>query len=256
MAHSLFRDGVEFFNVAHRGFSANAPENTVASFEHAISAGANMLELDVMLTGDGRVIVFHDYRLGRTTNGTGLVSRLPAVQIRSLDAGVWFDDRFRGQKVPFLEEVLDMARGRVRLNIEMKHRRRDGVGVLVERCMKLVERHRMSDDVIFTSFNLEALRLLRYAKPRVRFAPIYRHNLNPTPRSFPLQYGAQGVVLNHLFLNSTAVRKFHDFGLNVFVYTVNGRRRISKMIGMAVDGIISDNPALVRESFRREREPN
>lgn len=246
MAHPLFRDGVQFFNVAHRGFSAGAPENTLASFEHAIDAGANMLEMDVMLTGDGRVIVFHDYRLGRTTDGTGLVSKLPAVQIRSLDAGIWFDHRFQGQKVPFLEEVLELARGKVRLNIEMKHRRRSSVGAFVERCIRLVERHRMSDEVIFTSFNLEALRVLRYMKPRLRFAPIYRHNLNPTPRSFPLQYGAQGVVLNHLFLNSMAVKKFHNLGLNVFVYTVNGRRRIRKMIDMGVDGVISDNPALVK----------
>lgn len=210
-----------------------------------MKAGANMLEMDVMLTGDGQIIVFHDYRLGRTTNGTGLVSRLPASQIRSLDAGIWFDERFREEKVPLLDEVLEMAKGKVRLNIEMKHRRHDGVAALVEKCIRLVERHHMSDEVMFTSFNLEALRLLHYSKPHLRFAPLYRHNLNPTPRSFPLQYGAQGVVLNHLFLNTTVVKEFHTRGLYVFVYTVNGLRRIEKMIRMGVDGVISDNPALV-----------
>ncbi len=243
MLHSLFGDGVHFHNVAHRGYSANAPENTLASFALAIGAGANMLELDVMLTADGQPIVFHDYRLGRTTNGSGLVSRLTSSHIRSLDAGIWFDDRFGGEKVPFLDEVLDLSKGKVRVNIELKHRRHDGIALLVEKCVKAVERHRMSDDVIFSSFNLKALRILHYNKPHLRFAPLYRHNLVPTPRSFPLRYGAQGVVLNHHFLNSTAVRRFHNLGLNVFVYTVNGKRRIARMIEMGVDGVISDNPS-------------
>ncbi len=245
MLRSLFGDGVHFYNVAHRGFSANAPENTLASFALAVNEGANMLELDVMLTGDGQPIVFHDYRLGRTTNGSGLVSRLTSSRIRSLDAGIWFGDKFEGERVPLLDEVLDLAKGKVRLNIELKHRRRDGVNLLVEKCLKAVERHRMSDDVIFSSFNLEALRVLHYNKSHIRFAPLYRHNLVPTPRSFPLRYGAQGVVLNHHFLNGTAVRRFHDLGLTVFVYTVNGRRRIEKMIEMGIDGVISDNPAEV-----------
>ena len=245
MVHSLFEDGVQFYNVAHRGFSAAAPENTLIAFEKAVKAGANMLEMDVMLTGDGQVIVFHDYRLGRTTNGTGLVSRLTAAHIRSLDAGMWFDERFSGEKVPILDEVLDMAKGKVRLNIEMKPSRHDGVDALVEKCIRAVERHHMGEELMFSSFNLEALRLIHFSKPRLRFAPLYRHNLNPTPRSFPLLYGAQGVVLNHHFLNRTVVRRFHDLGLSVFVYTVNGPRRIEKMIGMGVDGVISDNPALV-----------
>ena len=140
---------------------------------------------------------------------------------------------------------------RRRLNIEMKHRRHDGVTALVERCARIVERHRMNEEVMFSSFNLEALRLLHYRSPHLRFAPLYRHNLNPTPRSFPLHYGAQGVVLNHLFLNRTTVLQFHNLGLKVFVYTVNGPRRIEKMIHMGVDGVISDNPAVVGSIARR-----
>ncbi len=251
MIHSLFGDGVHFFNVAHRGFSAAAPENTLAAFEKGIRAGANMLEMDVMLTSDNQVIVFHDYRLGRTTSGTGLVSRLTAEHVRSLDAGIWFDEAYRHEKVPLLDEVLDLAKGRVRLNIEIKHRRRNGVAQLVERCIRIVERYRMNDEVIFSSFNLEALRILHYSKPHLRFAPLYRHNLNPTHRSFPLQYGAQGVVLNHLFLNQTVVRQFHNLGVNVFVYTVNGMRRMEKMISMEVDGIISDSPEMVNSVAER-----
>ncbi len=253
MVHTLFGDGVQFFNIAHRGFSKVAPENTISSFERAVKAGANMIEMDVKLTGDGHVIVFHDSRLGRTTDGSGLVGKLPASHIRSFDAGTWFGESFRGERVPFLEEVLEIARGRVRLDIEIKHRRKSDVGVLVEKCTGIVERHRMTEDVLFTSFNLEALRILHSGKPHLRFAPLYRHNLKPTRRSFPLRYGAQAVVVNHRFLNRASVGKFHDAGLKVFVYTVNGPRRILKMIDMGVDGIISDNPAAVSAAAGRTR---
>ncbi len=242
---------MEFYNVAHRGFSAIAPENTIAAFEKGIEAGANMLEMDVMLTGDGQVIVFHDYRLGRTTNGSGLVKRLSFSNIRILDAGIWFSHKYKTERVPLLDEVLEMAKGRVKLNIEMKHRRHNGVFALVDKCEKIVERHRMNEDVIFSSFNLEALRYLHYKAPNLRFAPLYRHNLNPTPRSFPLQYEAQGVVLNHLFLNRTTVQQFHNLGIKVFVYTVNGLSKIEKMIKMGVDGVISDNPAAVGTIAKR-----
>jgi len=251
MIISLFGDGVEFFNVAHRGFSAIAPENTIAAFEKGIEAGANMLEMDVMLTGDDQVIVFHDYRLGRTTNGSGLVRSLSSGHIRALDAGIWFSNKYKTERVPLLDEVLDLAKGRVMLNIEMKHRRHNGVYGLVDRCERIVERHRMSEEVIFSSFNLEALRYLHHKVPHVRIAPLYRHNLNPTPRSFPLQYDAQAVMLNHLFLNRTMVRQFHNLGIKVFVYTVNGLRKIEKMIRMGVDGVISDDPAAVGSVARR-----
>jgi glycerophosphoryl diester phosphodiesterase len=245
MTHSLFANAVKFYNVAHRGFSAVAPENTISAFEKGIEAGADMLEIDVMLTGDGQVIVFHDYRLGRTTDGSGLVKNLPFNQIRTLDAGGWFSQKYRTERVPLLDEALELAKGRIFVNIEMKHRRHNGVFSLVDKCERIVERHRMTDEVLFSSFNLEALRYLHYKAPRLRFAPLYRHNLNPTPRSFPLQYNAQGVVLNHLLLNRTTVRQFHNFGIKVFVYTVNGLRKIEKMIKMGVDGVISDDPLVV-----------
>jgi len=245
MSFSLFEDGVKFYNIAHRGFSAIAPENTIAAFEKGIEAGANMLEMDVMMTGDGQVIVFHDYRLGRTTNGSGLVKRSTFNHIKMLDAGIWFGRRYKEERVPLLGEVFEMAEGRVRLNIEMKPRRHNGVQALVDKCEKIVERYRMSDDVIFSSFNLETLRYLHYKAPTLKFAPLYRHNLNPTPRSFPLQYGAQAVVLNHMFLNRVTVRQFHNLGIKVFVYTVNALSRIEKMIRMGVDGVISDDPAAV-----------
>ncbi len=251
MSHSLFGDGVKFFNIAHRGFSAKAPENTMAAFEMAIGAGANMLELDVMLTRDGHVIVFHDHHLNRTTDGRGSVRKKRLAEIRSLDAGSWFGDKYRGERVPLLDEVLEVAKGRVRLDIELKPRRRGSIGGLVDACVKIVERHRMSDDVVLSSFNMKVLKYLHRKEPGFRFGPLYTSRLSAARRSFAGRYGAQTVVLNHIFLKSTTVHRFHDLGIGVFVYTVNGRRRIEKMVRMGVDGVISDDPSEVSAVIKR-----
>ncbi|MGC8595093.1 MAG: glycerophosphodiester phosphodiesterase [Candidatus Kryptoniota bacterium] len=251
---SLFKDKIDLFIVGHRGFSAIAPENTIASFRKAIEAGANMIEMDVMMSSDGGVFVFHDYKLGRTTNGSGLLRRVSKNYIRELDAGSWFSKSFAGERVPFLEEVIELARSSLYINIEIKHKWSDGLHELVDKTVQLVEKHQMMDSCIFSSFNLEALRYLHFKYPDAKFGPLYRHNLNPTARSFPLKYNAQAVMLNHHFLNSRSVERLHEHGLKVMVYTVNSANRIEKLIKMGVDGIISDDPALVRRIARRVAE--
>ena len=106
--------------IAHRGDTAAAPENTLPAFAAAIDAGAGGIELDVHPSRDGAPVVHHDYYLDRTTSGTGLVSDHTLAELRTLDAGGWFDERFAGEGIPTLEEVLSLATGRVRLEIELK----------------------------------------------------------------------------------------------------------------------------------------
>ena len=106
--------------VAHRGFSAIAPENTLPAFLRAIDAGADMIELDVRLTADHRLVVIHDATLERTTNGRGAVAHQTLDEPRRLDAGAWFGPVFAGAIVPTLDEDLEVCRGRVLANIEVK----------------------------------------------------------------------------------------------------------------------------------------
>lgn len=247
----LFKDETNFYIVGHRGFSAIAPENTMASFTRAIEAGANMIEMDVMMSVDGGVFVFHDYKLGRTTNGSGVLRRASKSYIRGLDAGSWFSKSYAGERVPYLEEVIELARTKAYINIEIKHKWLEGLHELVDKAVRLVEKYQMMDSCIFSSFNLEALRYLHAKYPEAKFGPLYRHNLNPTSRSFPLKYNAQAVMLNHHFLNSKSIERLHNHGLKVLVYTVNNPNRIEKLIKMGVDGIISDNPELVKKIANR-----
>ena len=143
--------------MGHRGAEALAPENTMAAFKAGLEAGADMLELDVQLTADGRVIVFHDFTLGRKTPDPRWVRDVTWEEIRQLDVGSWFGPRYADQRVPLLEEVLAWANGRVPLCIDVKtgfafnHR-------LEEKVVELVERNRMVDQVVIIAWDQFALR--------------------------------------------------------------------------------------------------
>src|SRR5512141_45573 len=106
--------------IGHRGYPARFPENTLAAFAGAMDAGCDMIELDVTLTADRRVVVIHDDTLDRTTSGTGPVRERTLAQIRALDAGSWFAPRFAVERVPLLSEVVAATAGRCMLNIEIK----------------------------------------------------------------------------------------------------------------------------------------
>src|SRR6266496_640164 len=105
---------------AHRGASAHAPENTIAAFELALAQNADAIELDVKLTADGHVVVIHDSTVDRTTGSRGRVKDLSLAQLRSLDAGSFFSEKYRGEKIPTLEEVLEAVGKRTIINVELK----------------------------------------------------------------------------------------------------------------------------------------
>ena len=107
--------------LAHRGYSAKAPENTMAAFELALAVGADGIELDVHMTRDGEIVVIHDDTLDRTTNGKGPVSDQTMAELRELDAGSWFSPEFAGERIPTLKLVLELIKDKdVLLNIEIK----------------------------------------------------------------------------------------------------------------------------------------
>ncbi|MBU6283841.1 glycerophosphodiester phosphodiesterase, partial [bacterium] len=129
--------------MAHRGASAECPENTLVAFRRAMELGANMIECDLQLTADGHVVVFHDWSLERTTDGSGTVRDQPLAVLRSLDAGSWKEPRFAGERVPTLEEALDATAGRVGLNLELKSLRAEGL--LALSALRIVEQHAALD---------------------------------------------------------------------------------------------------------------
>ena len=137
-----------FMNIAHRGASSYAPENTFSAFDKALSLRVDQVELDVQFSEDGHIVVIHDDNLDRTTNGSGPVSAHTLAQLRSLDAGSWFGPEYAGERIPSLGEVLELYKGRLYLHIEIKGR---GKG-LTQRTVDLVRGYGLVDSVSLTSF--------------------------------------------------------------------------------------------------------
>jgi glycerophosphoryl diester phosphodiesterase len=158
--------------VGHRGAMAVAPENTMPAFEAGLAGGADILELDVQLTADKQVILFHDSELFYKTGAPGKVGDYPADYLRTLDVGRYFHERFAGTPMPLLEEVFIWAKNRVPLMIELKH------GpvfdpALDEATVVLIEKYDLTNEVIVTSFDQFALRRVKYLNPNIATSFIY-----------------------------------------------------------------------------------
>ena len=106
--------------IAHRGGSKLAPENTIAAFKNAIAIGVDMIEIDVILSKDKEVVVIHDDKIDRTTNGSGIVKEMTLSEIQKYSAGSWFDEKYNDEKIPTLNQVMNLINGRVKLLIEIK----------------------------------------------------------------------------------------------------------------------------------------
>src|SRR5512138_572189 len=136
---------------AHRGASAHAPENTLSAFELALAQQADAIELDAKLTADGQVVVIHDPTVDRTTGGHGRVKDLSLAQLRSLEAGSFFSEKYRGEKIPTLEEVFEAVGKRMFINVELTNYNspRDQLVEMV--CMQ-VKKFSLQKRVLFSSF--------------------------------------------------------------------------------------------------------
>jgi len=152
---------------AHRGSKGTHPENTLASFKEAVRVGSDGIELDVHLTKDGHLVVIHDETVDRTTNGTGEIRNLTLAEIKAMDAGSWFHNKYAGEKIPTLEEVLLLLTElgfNGQLNIELKTDVIQYKG-LVEKCLALQSAKDWPFAIVYSSFNPYTLVELKEANP-------------------------------------------------------------------------------------------
>ncbi|OQX61413.1 MAG: hypothetical protein B5M51_07955 [Anaerolinea sp. 4484_236] len=237
---------------AHRGASAQAPENTLAAFELAVEQGADAIELDVKLSADGEVVVFHDVSVGRTTDGSGRVSDLPLAALRELDAGSFFAEEFRGQRIPTLDEVFATVGRKILINVEMRNytTRRDD---LVEKVVALVKKHGLEKRVLFSSF------LPRNLTRAARLLPETPRGLLALPgilglwiRSFGFVFGPYQ-ALNPALKNVTPqqIERVHRLGRRIYVWTVDEADDMRRLKEWGVDGIITNYPQLAVDIFGR-----
>lgn len=231
--------------IAHRGYSARYPENTLAAFNGAIDAGAHMIELDVCLSKDRQLVVIHDETVDRTTNGTGAVKALTLDQLGRLDAGSWFDPRFNTERLPTLAQVLDAVNGHLMVNIEIKPEafEADGPPDAAERqVLNLVREKNMLDEVIVSSFEWLMLENLRELEPGIALGLLAE---DPADERLCRWYRRiEGFSWHPDFrvLTQQQVDNLHALGARVFPYAVDGRIDSIGMLAMGVDGLIVDDP--------------
>jgi glycerophosphoryl diester phosphodiesterase len=237
--------------IAHRGASAYAPENTLAAFQLAAEQGADAIELDVDLTRDGHVVVMHDATIERTTNGHGRVHDLALDEIRQADAGVWKGVAFKGERVPLLQEVFEAVGQQLLINVEIKDMSLLGNG-LEARVIALIEQHDLIERVLISSFNPFALRRVKRINPHLACGLICAPDLPIFLREAwlaPVIPQRNARHPHHSQVNRRAVDRLHTQGLAVNVWTVNQAGVARAMIHAGVDGIIGDDPILIRETL-------
>ncbi len=231
---------------AHRGASAYAPENTLAAFELALQQKADLIELDAKLTADQRVVVIHDQSVGRTTDGSGRVAALPFSHLRKLNASSRFRDQYPDEKIPTLEEVLEVCGGRIRINIELTNYLTP-YDRLADEVMREIENSQLQDQVLVSSFHPIPLR---------RF-----HNLCPEiPIGFLAKRGMFGFLSRGWLgrwlvpyaalhpeksdVSPDLIGSAQHYGYQVHTFTVNDPAEMASLISLGVNGIITDDPLL------------
>jgi len=230
---------------AHRGASAHAPENTLAAFNLAVEYGADGIELDVKLSSDGQVVIVHDPSLDRTTGTQGLVKDMTLNELRALDAGSFFSDEFKGEKIPTLAEVFEALGKKTFINVELTNytTRRDH---LVETVCMLVKRFGLQNRVFFSSFigsNLSKVRIYLPNAPTGLLA--LPGILGAWHRSFGLAFGKYDAL--HPSLKNTTQQQIyfvHRLKRRIHVWTVNKEQDMHRLFKWGIDGIFTDDPQL------------
>lgn len=240
---------------AHRGASGACPENTMAAFRRALELGATAIETDVQMSRDGRLVLCHDERLERTTNGRGLLASHSWDELSALDAGSWFGPAFAGERLPLLADLLSfLAPTALRLNIEIKSGIVPYPGIEAA-VVEEVRRHGMADRVLITSFNHYSVVETKRLAPEIKTGVLYVAGL-VDPWLYARRIGAD--ALHPLFhgIRPEIVNKAHAAGLEVNAWTVDEPEQIRTMIRAGVDGIISNHPdrvlAVLREMAAEE----
>jgi glycerophosphoryl diester phosphodiesterase len=229
--------------IAHRGFSGEAPENTLIAFQKAIEAGSDMIELDVHLSKDKEVMVIHDSTLERTTTGRGRIMDHTLHALKRLDAGRKFSPVFAGEPLPTLAEVLTLCRDRIKVNVEIKSGFSGPLTIqdLVDRVLEEVEKAGMLSDVLFSSFDPIALARIRAQKPQAHLALLFGQ---PWQSLEEITKGVSYSILNlsDRYLTGKKVDLLKSENFRVNVYTVDSEEEMKRWISCQVDGIITNYP--------------
>ncbi len=239
--------------IAHRGNSSVAPENTLPAFQSALETKADLVELDYFHSADGVPVVIHDEILDRTTNAEEvlgkpklLVGDLPLVELRKLDTGSWFDDKFAGAKLPLLAEALDLIQTR---SVTLIERKGGDAATLV----RLLEEKKLLHDVVVQSFDWNFVADCRRLTPRLALGALCNKPANAEQIRAAAATGADVIVWDHEKIGRDQIAQIHKLGKKAWAYTIDDPQRAAQLIAAGVDGIITNIPADLRTLVNRKQ---
>jgi len=234
--------------IAHRGNSGPSPENTRLAIKQAIDLGVDMVEVDVHISQDGIPILIHHSRLEYTTNGQGHVTEHTLSELRLLDVGGWKAPEFVGERILTLHDVLDMARNRIPLNLDIKTER------VIPATIKTIQEMRVLNQVVISGCTQNCVKNIRSQEPHltvllnldVKLEQLALTGPAATFRSRCLavaeQSGAGGINIAHVFANRLLIQQAHQKGLSVWVWTVDDKDRVRELLEIGVDSITTNWP--------------
>ncbi|AND40246.1 glycerophosphodiester phosphodiesterase [Cytobacillus pseudoceanisediminis] len=254
LAKDIHKDIV---NVSHRGASAYAPEHTIASYDMGEKLHGDYIEIDLQMTKDGHLIAMHDVTLDRTTNGTGSVKDYTLNEIKQLDAGSWFNEKYpyaskaeyEGLKVPTLEEVFKKFGKNNSYYIETKSP--DVYPGMEKELLRLVDKYKINKEkLLVQSFSSQSLKVMNELDPSIKLVQLisYKANAEITEAEIKeIKQYAMGIGPNHTYLNEEYVQKVVNSGLELHPYTVNDKERMKQLINWGVTGMFTNHPDLLHD---------
>ncbi|PSL01543.1 glycerophosphoryl diester phosphodiesterase [Haloactinopolyspora alba] len=246
-------------DIAHRGSSGSAPENTVAAVEYAVDQRSSFVEVDVQRSADGELVIMHDVTLERTTNVEEVfpdrapwnVGDFTLEEMRQLDAGSWFSPDFAGEPVPTLREVVEALGPRTGLLLELKSPSLyPGIEAQIHEELSSIpgymERSLRTGRLVVQSFDIDSMRTYDEIAPEVPVGLLY--GSQPTEEELvEASTWAEQVNPSYRVTDAALVERIHELGMTISVYTINSGQLMREYINLGVDGIITNYPGVLRD---------
>lgn len=240
-----------FWVIAHRGSSNKAPENTMSAFTLAYDEKADMIELDVLLTKDGVPIVVHDNRLKKLGYSHLVVTESTFNQLKEVDAGRWFSPDFAGEKIPSLEQVLNWAKDRISLNIEIKKESvtEKSDGGIEQKVIDMVRDFDMTDQVLLSSFDFRAVDRCKKLDSTISTGLLYdkKQSGGASPLELIEKMNADAFHCTFFQFYRLNAQQLLKQQIPVFIYTVNYTWMMKNLLKKGVNGLFTDKPELLKK---------
>lgn len=226
--------------IAHRGVAGTYPENTHISFQAALSLQVQMIEFDIQLTKDNEFVVIHDETLERTTNGKGIVKDYTLQELKELDAGAWKDERFKGEQIPTLAEMLEQYTGKVSMLIEVKHVA--NAEQMAKQLKDFLQKYQ-TENIIIQSFHSSFIKIFHELMPELPVGVLIKQQMKGISSKMVEELSFANYI-NPRITNITTplLQNIHAKQAQCFIWTVRTEQQMKKALALKPDGIVTDYP--------------